>query len=441
MKILIISYFFPPLNSVASLRPYSFAKAYSNLGHDVTVLTGSKPKNGKELDLSCENFEVLEVQSGPLNMLFSLLSVNSGDVRQDPTTLVSKLWRRIDQFRVRRGIMILGRLPDALDLLIGPSKKAIANENWDLVISTYAPRYCHAIARKLKVAGKTRFWVADFRDLWTQHHQFKGLFPFTLVEKRLERSYAKDADLITTVSESLAAQFSSNHPNTNCLVVPNGFDPEDTMSLPSEPLYRDARLRLIYTGTTYSRWGSFRNFLEAVRQLAKSTPNLEDNLEVIFAGNDIGKLSQRSTDMGLAQIVKFIGFQKREDVLRMQRDATILLFFDPNKGTGIATGKIYEYLASGSHSWRIGPSHKTVATELFSSTGAGSDIGNDPKEIADQIRLLIQNPSPIHNTRNLSEISKFRRDSIASALMAKIEKDLLPMNQAELSRPTQQVPK
>jgi hypothetical protein len=51
MKILIISTFFPPQNSVASLRGYSFAKYWTELGHKVTVLTTSKATYSHDLNL------------------------------------------------------------------------------------------------------------------------------------------------------------------------------------------------------------------------------------------------------------------------------------------------------------------------------------------------------------------------------------------------------
>ena len=38
-KILIISYYYPPENSISSRRPLAFAKAFQQAGYDVTVLT------------------------------------------------------------------------------------------------------------------------------------------------------------------------------------------------------------------------------------------------------------------------------------------------------------------------------------------------------------------------------------------------------------------
>ena len=42
MKILIITFAFPPLNRIASSRPYSWAKYWSRLGHEVAVVTKKK---------------------------------------------------------------------------------------------------------------------------------------------------------------------------------------------------------------------------------------------------------------------------------------------------------------------------------------------------------------------------------------------------------------
>ena len=55
-RILIVSHFFPPLNSIASQRPYSWARTWTDMGHSVSVLTTAKmPFDGTpdlELDLS-----------------------------------------------------------------------------------------------------------------------------------------------------------------------------------------------------------------------------------------------------------------------------------------------------------------------------------------------------------------------------------------------------
>ena len=65
MKILIVSYYFPPQNSIASLRPYSWAKWWSRAGHDVTVLTIEKKILKNNLNLDCSMFKLIEVPHTP----------------------------------------------------------------------------------------------------------------------------------------------------------------------------------------------------------------------------------------------------------------------------------------------------------------------------------------------------------------------------------------
>ena len=44
-KVLIISYYYPPENSISSRRPLAFAKAFQQAGYDVTVLTRHRDIN------------------------------------------------------------------------------------------------------------------------------------------------------------------------------------------------------------------------------------------------------------------------------------------------------------------------------------------------------------------------------------------------------------
>ena len=61
MKILIIAKYFPPQNSIASLRPYSWAKWWSNLGHEVTVVSTKKIPWENDLKLDCSGFDLIEI--------------------------------------------------------------------------------------------------------------------------------------------------------------------------------------------------------------------------------------------------------------------------------------------------------------------------------------------------------------------------------------------
>lgn len=62
-KILIITHYFPPINAIASHRPYSWAKYWSRMGNDITVLTTKKEPKSNDLNLDCSFFKVIEAEN------------------------------------------------------------------------------------------------------------------------------------------------------------------------------------------------------------------------------------------------------------------------------------------------------------------------------------------------------------------------------------------
>src|SRR5690606_17553878 len=78
------------------------------------------------------------------------------------------------------------RMPHRTDFWIPKAKKALERfKEFDLIVSSYGPYSAHLVA----LAAKKRFgspWIADFRDLWCDNHTYRGLWPFTFWERRLE---------------------------------------------------------------------------------------------------------------------------------------------------------------------------------------------------------------------------------------------------------------
>src|SRR5688572_8523082 len=61
MRILMVTPFFPPQNTVASLRVHPFAAMWAQAGEDVTVLTTTKRDDQRGLELPASTFEVVEI--------------------------------------------------------------------------------------------------------------------------------------------------------------------------------------------------------------------------------------------------------------------------------------------------------------------------------------------------------------------------------------------
>ena len=314
---------------------------------------------------------------------------------------------------------MLGRMPDLLDVLIRNSVRRVAETDWDIVITSYAPRYCHEVGYQLKRARKNCYWIADYRDLWSDHHQFKGLKPFTYLENYIDKKYQQAADLVTTVSEGMRVNLAKHAQDT--LVVTNGFSANANSAVCYQPFCDDDLVRMVYTGTTYPRWGSFKHFLEAINLCIELHPWIEQKLEVIFIGRDLANLQDRTRALGIDHIVKFHGIVESELSLAAQRQASVLLFFDPDENPDIPTGKIYEYLGSGSHTWRIGPDIDTAAMRLLRTTKRGSDLGNCPAKIADSIREGVENPRKFKKYTQDDLVTQYERRTVASHFLERVE--------------------
>lgn len=394
MNILIVSHYFPPFNVVASLRPYSWARTWADLGHQVTVLTTKHPARVSDLMPDYTGYEVIQVAI-PLFSWFHRQLNEASAAREIPSNLRKpRLIRRLATYLQKRyGIFITARMPDICDLWIAPALAAVAGRHFDLVVSTSGPYACHLIARCLKSRTGVR-WVADFRDLWTEGHIFPGLFPFTILERWLEANCLRDADMVTTVSKPLAATLKATGLPKSVYVVENGFNPDDLTSLSPEPFWPpDGKCRLVYTGTIYDGKQDPSPLFAAIQYLQETGYEKLNQLELIFATKQSEIVRRYAEKYGVQAWIRCLGYVGREDALRMQRDAHALLFleFKDNATTaGILTGKIFEYLASGTEIWGVGTDPEDSVGTLILEAKVGRCMGKSVHGITEAIIELLE---------------------------------------------------
>ncbi len=424
LNILIVTHYFPPQNSIASLRPYSWAKYWSQMGHDVTVLTTKKEKRPNDLRMDCSSFKIIEIDNifrkkikkiiGTENQYLEPGQVYGGN------SLRSLLVKRVKMLTQQTGIFGTARMPDYNDFIINKSVKSLGNERFDFTISTSGPYSGHLIARKTKQEKKTRFWVADYRDLWTENHIFHGLFPFTLIEEHLERKVNTSADMISTVSEPLAEQIRQKYGLNNVEVIENGFDYDDLANLPKEKYWHDNIIRLVYTGSIYKEKRDPSPLFEAIQKLATSDKKgMLARLEVVFVGGGKANFDELIDIYHVSQWVKYNGFLPREDALRMQRDAHALIFleFEAPNVDGILTGKLFEYLASGTQIIGVGVTDNSAPGKLIAESGHGINFGKDSDRIQDYLVNLLTTTEKPAIQINKKFIERYTRKAQAEKLL------------------------
>lgn len=430
LRILIVSTFFPPLNSIASLRPHSWAKYWAQAGHDVTILTTEKQQDSSvQLHLPCDSFRVIET---PYPRFIRKLKTGyheekaSSEPDKKPHGLSAAIKKGFHYLRYQKGVFHACRMPDMADLWApGAYKKIQTMGPWDCVVSTAGPYTVHLLAYLLKKQKLTKTWIADYRDTWSNNYIYPGIFPFNKLESWLENRVLKKADAVTTVSDPfstiLAEKFHHHHVHT----IANGFDPEDLLHLSKAPIFlQDGKFRIVHTGSIYAGKRDPSPLFQAIQNMNKDTEKRGHlgKLEVIFAGANQGMLDDLITRYDVSPWVRSAGFVSRDDALRMQRDAHALLFLPWNDASidGVLTGKIFEYLFSGTPILAVGGTSLEASQKLILDASAGVALFS-PEEIEHYLAVKLSNVTKSKTDSSAAFLLRYTRKHLAATLFNVME--------------------
>ena len=413
MKILIVSTYFPPANSIASLRPYSWAKWWSRAGHDITVLTTEKDKRSNDFKLDCKGFKIL---TGTVeNRLYKDTSFNFK--RRVLKRIETFLRYLIHDILNGKGCFGTCRFPDFHDLWAKKSIEFVIDDNWDLVISTGWPYSVHFVGYAIKKNNPSVKWIVDWRDLWTKNHLFKGFILFRWYERYLEKKFHKTADMITTVSEPLAETLRSMT-STPVSTITNGFDSDDFSDIVKRPRKTNKKFTIVYTGSIYRAYQNPVPLFEALKNLKDKKMITKNDLKIVFAGSPSTNMTEIADSFGISDFFSYSGFLPREEVLKMQYDADAVLFLEYNSPEvkGILTGKLFEYLYLAREIWAIGIETKSTAGKLLKESNTGICFGIDSLKIEKYITNALHSERKEHK-KKWNIINRYSRKTLAMKIL------------------------
>ena len=393
VNILIISWFFPPMNHVASGRPYSWARHFADQGHAVTVLTPEKePQVHGALTMTFEPRENLRVVETPLRL------------RRTPRGKAAS-WTSGSMKRVA----------------------AIARGQ-DVIISTYPYANAHALGRVAKVAAPETLWCADYRDLWHDNYLWTEGKPFRRWMLRwIERTLMRTAGLNITVSEPLAERLRRTHQHVPCTVVYNGFESSHYHEpcTPERCLDRSragAVFRILYTGTFYRDYQDPEPLFAALAKGSWRRP-----VKLAFFGPSAHEtLLHRLRDQYDLQTVVDLPEQplSRAESLAAQREADLLLHlgWTDTKNDGWLSGKVFEYMASGTPILSVGAGPGTALGRLLGRTETGCCLGREIDGMVATLDSMINHGRlPDWFRPRADNVRAFSREAQAGVLLDTLE--------------------
>lgn len=293
-----------------------------------------------------------------------------------------------------------------------------------IVLSSSPYPVCHLIAKQICSQLDLK-WVADFRDPWSQNHNYRMPNWRKFIDQITESKSLKTANLIITVSDGVAIKLRQLH-RAPVYVVRNGYQPSCRNIDASE---RSTRIKISYTGTIYPNHQTILPILDALVIVRRQNINIGREFELNMYGVDQTYLDKEIRDRGLEDVVFHRGRIPRSEIRQIQHHSDILLLlnWETDGEYGIFPLKLLEYLDSRRPILAIGKSSDIEIANILHKTKAGISIATAP-EIANYlhaVRLEFKNSGAIAYQGIDTEISQYSYENSSSQL-AKVLQQVFP---------------
>jgi glycosyltransferase involved in cell wall biosynthesis len=386
--VLLVAQLAPPSPLIAARRVAGLAKYLAAEGLYVSVLTSRISGEGG-IEGAKAVARTPDLMSTPLNWRraqFKALEGSAAGSYSKPSRLESV---------VVPDIAAATWLPFA----ITTSRRLARESGWECVITTGPPHSVHVVGLALRRRGIA--WIAEFRDGWTFDQPARA-FPLRAqrqLDAALERRVATGADALVGVTKPIADDLSQRF-DRPATVITNAFDPDEIPDGGDGGLLDPERFSVVHTGRMAYAGRSPAPLLEAVRILKRDQPQVAARLEVVLAGPLSGEEEPLVKAADLADTVRAVGTLDRARTLQLQHAADALLVLAEGSSRRVATGKLFEYLATDVPILVLGES--TEAARIVAETGAGfTTSGSDPALIASALERLVASPTSSERDRRV----------------------------------------
>ncbi len=413
LKITIISFSWPPRNSIAVHRAYSWAKYWSEAGMDIHVLTAKKYAYDEPLDSDLPNISNIKVTEVDYLEKNGLLS-------QKPQKVFFHSFLK-RTYRAMRAFIPIKNPREKWFNATAPLFANIAFSS-DVIVSTYDPKTCHLIAAEIKKINPKLLWVADYRDLWSQNHMSKR----SKVQKKKEcqaesEAVGKYSDVITSVSDELTEKLATLH-SKQAYTITNGFDiSKDILrgNLKSNLIANEPK-RIVYTGKIYPDTRDPTPLIECIFEAEQESLIQKGSIEVHIYGSQVEDIASLSKRKEYSDILKIHGHVRREVALSAQVQADIVLLLESPSpdASGVLTGKVFEYIGSGTPILSLGSLKKSAIGKLLESTQCGICLENNKAEIKQLLKMLEVNSSLEWFDPVEFEVMKYSRENQAEKMLS-----------------------
>ncbi|EZH75941.1 glycosyl transferase family 1 [Aquimarina atlantica] len=369
VKVLIVTYYWPPAGGPGVQRWLKFVKYFRDFDIEPIVYAPKNPTYPLEdISLLSEIPEGIEVLKQPIFEPYRFAQLFS----KKETKTISKgiiAGAAKQSFIQRLLLYIRGNffIPDARKFWVKPSitylQKYVSEHKINVVITTGPPHSIHLIGKELKKHTGVK-WLADFRDPWTTigyHDKLKLTKRSMQKHISMEKEVLNTADHIVVTSFTTEKEFRAIAAETPISVITNGYDKE---SIPETVL--DTTFTISHIGSLLSGRNP-KNLWKALYDLTEENKAFSSAFRLQLVGAVSNDVLSSIEEAGLSDFLVLKGYVPHTEAIQIQRSSQVLLLIEiDSKDTRcIIPGKLFEYMVSTRPTIAVGPKGADVSRLIF----------------------------------------------------------------------------
>ena len=384
MKILLVTWYFPPLNDVAAVRTGAMAEFLQQAGHEVRVVTAARAGDASMV-VPLTDDRIVRTSWFDVDTLQLRSNRTASSTRNMPVSAAVRAPRKRPFARLRavatNAYANLVHVPDRqigwFAFALAAGRDVAARHGVDLIYASGPPftthRVARALSRKLVVP-----WIAEFRDGWSSYLYEPRPRWRQAIDKRMEAATVRSAAGVVAVTAPWADHYRMAYKKPTVAIY-NGLPdrPDDSTESESAP---EQPLSIAYLGVLYDGLRDPAALYEAIKRSAL-TPR---DIQVVYYGPSEADVRPMAEKFGLEAYVAVKPRVSYTESLRVQRASDVLLLLQAPGDPRNVPAKLFEYLASGRPILGLGLDNG-IPAKLIRDRSAGL-YQSDPNALAEQLR-------------------------------------------------------
>ncbi|MCX7908655.1 MAG: glycosyltransferase family 4 protein [Ignavibacteria bacterium] len=371
-RVLLISYYFPPMGLSGVQRTSKFVKYLPEFNWEPIVLTSS-PKSYYAFDEELQR----ELDETKAKVFRTGISTSRKLKKFPRNILIQNIGRIILSFFLQPDTKVLWKRK-AIEL----GREILSNHKVDVIFATAPPFTDFLIAQELSKEFNIPF-VVDYRDVWVDNpFHFFPTFAHKMYVRKLEENVLKEASRIIVTFRGTKDVLLTKYPflkSDEVIIIPHGYDKKDFEMV--EDIRPDPNKFVVTHSGLFQDNRNPKFFLKA---FAKFVEVRNDGIpkEAWFVGLMRKSHIKLIKKFNLETKVKLFGYQPHSEVVRLLKMSNLLwLMFEDNVRS---PGKLYEYFGAKKPVLICAPDGYMKSLALESD----SAIGVEPRDVEGIYRAL-----------------------------------------------------